>query len=224
MGGLKLFGNLVFTGGIFVVVFQLAAIIQYWNACVHVLVWGALVIYMSIFAIESAWGSLFPSQYWQFMELFSRRVTYFYLALVVFVCVGTEVAFRYWSEQYSPKDYQLVKEREKMEKGEGGERRETVALNDYQPFVGDEGGAVGGWGDDGEVGEAGRGRGSKRASVFSMSTYSFKPEVVGGGEEGGLEIEEEEVRRQEMNLGRRSMYPGVGGGVKGGYVEMQDLL
>ena len=213
--GLKLFGNLVFTGGIFVVVLQMAAIIQYWNICVHVLVWGALFVYMGIFGIESIIPSLFPSQYYQFVELFSKVQTYLYLWLVVFVCVGTEVAFRYWGHQYHPKDYHIIKEREKLEMGDGGEEREKVALNDYRPFVGDTDGAVmmpaGGWGEE-EGEEERQRRKSKRASVFDMSTYSYRfgGEGEGEGEERrGAEVEEEEV---VLNLGRRSGFPGMGGG------------
>jgi len=208
--GLRLLGNLIFTGGIFVVVLQLASIIQYWNICVHFLVWGALVVFISIFAIESQMNEWFPSQYHQFEELFSKGVTYLYLIFVIVVCVGTELVFRYWQQQYHPRDYQLIKEHEKLVEGQEGEDR--VALNDYQRFVGD---------DD---------RKSKRKSMFSMSTYSFKPVVEGeeGEEEAeeGVEVEDVEVRkREDLNLGRRSMIPGTEGGhVKGSYVEMEDFL
>ena len=135
---------------------------------VHLLVWGALAVYIAIFAIESQIYDWFPSQYHQFEELFSRGVTYFYLIFVVVVCVGTELVFRYWQQQYRPRDYQLLKEHERLV--QEGVEEDLVALKEYRPFVGDT--------DDSF--EMERDRKSKRKSLFSMSTYSFKPSCGGG--------------------------------------------
>ena len=134
--GLTTFGNMVMTCGIFVVIFQLALIIQYWTLLVHALVWGAIAFYLAIFAIQSQLGSLFPEQYNEFERLFSTPAFYAYLFLCFALWfLGPELAYHYYQQMYFPRDYQIIKERKRIK-----DQERKTPLGDFSEFGDFEGG------------------------------------------------------------------------------------
>eukprot|EP00211_Chloroparvula_japonica_P000091 CAMPEP_0119153234 /NCGR_PEP_ID=MMETSP1310-20130426/48922_1 /TAXON_ID=464262 /ORGANISM="Genus nov. species nov., Strain RCC2339" /LENGTH=1161 /DNA_ID=CAMNT_0007145669 /DNA_START=79 /DNA_END=3564 /DNA_ORIENTATION=+ len=115
--GLRTLGNVVMSGGILVVILELALVVETWNVIMHVVIWGTYLLYIGIFAIESLFPGLVPSQYYQFQTVFGQGTFYLWLLLTIVVCFAPEFAYRYYKQQYAPEDYQILRERHVMESG-----------------------------------------------------------------------------------------------------------
>ena len=111
VAGLTALGNAVLTASVIVVFLKAALEIQFWPWIVHLGLWGSLVIYFAIFAIESQFPSFIPPQYEQFSTLFDMGPFWFWMILVPVFALLPDFILKSVQKIFFPEDWEILRER-----------------------------------------------------------------------------------------------------------------
>eukprot|EP01121_Diplochlamys_sp_Union-15-3_P006961 TRINITY_DN17519_c0_g1_i1.p1 TRINITY_DN17519_c0_g1~~TRINITY_DN17519_c0_g1_i1.p1 ORF type:complete len:262 (+),score=18.48 TRINITY_DN17519_c0_g1_i1:3-788(+) len=114
LSGLRVFGNVVMSIGIILVSLKLAIETNTWNMLIHTGLWGSILFYFLLIAVQSYFESWFPSQAGIISVVLTEPLFYLVLVIVVVVCLLPDLTFKYLYRQYRPKKWRLIQEKDKF--------------------------------------------------------------------------------------------------------------
>jgi len=135
VGGIGVLGNIISLTLILIVILKIAMETITWNVFIHLGIWCSLLVYLIVFFVESILPSVIPSMYYMVPRVFGTPNTWFFIFLVLVVCLLPEVMVKVWTRQFYPAAWHIMQEREALT---GGWKRELKG-----PLLGADGQVLG---------------------------------------------------------------------------------
>eukprot|EP00027_Filamoeba_sp_ATCC50430_P018405 CAMPEP_0168578090 /NCGR_PEP_ID=MMETSP0413-20121227/21145_1 /TAXON_ID=136452 /ORGANISM="Filamoeba nolandi, Strain NC-AS-23-1" /LENGTH=1137 /DNA_ID=CAMNT_0008611909 /DNA_START=1 /DNA_END=3414 /DNA_ORIENTATION=+ len=118
-GGMWAMGVLASTIAVVVVNLRMAVETKHWTKQIHWSIWGSIGIYLVFLLLYCAFVTALPNNmFFQIYYLLSTASFWFAMLLVVFVAIVPQVSWKYVSQQLWPKDWQIIRERHEVSKGQ----------------------------------------------------------------------------------------------------------
>ncbi|KAJ6245375.1 putative phospholipid-transporting atpase [Anaeramoeba flamelloides] len=114
--GFWLFSILIYSCVVFVVNLKCAIETTFWTWVHHVTIWGSVAVWF-IFVLIFSNSFFFSSDLYQIGNVLFK-LPFFWLTLlfVVTLCLLPDILIKFYQRNYSPKDFQIIQEQERIEK------------------------------------------------------------------------------------------------------------
>jgi len=113
---LSMMGMWMIIAGVIVIFTKLFFEVHCWTVPMHLSVWFSLLLFFMTVGAENSIAYLFPSQYFVLWKTFESLSFWLWVILTVAICFTPDIITKYVLRQYYPQPYQLLQEKEVLDK------------------------------------------------------------------------------------------------------------
>jgi len=110
IGGLFELSTFVATAAITTIILKAVSVTKYWVWLSHCAYWGSILLISILFFIESTQISLFPDFYHTMNYVMTSSSLYFYIPIVIAICLVPDIAATSIQSQFWPQKWQVIRE------------------------------------------------------------------------------------------------------------------